>query len=150
METAHWTQRILQIWIHLHLLCEFGRFDFDKGRCDRFHVRPITIERHSTRSNRILVLIRVNAYHANQIGKFLANVSIAKRITWTNRKSISYPHKQRHRKGHSWFSLGHRQSICRVERQQTPSYSDPISETLELRSSNRQLSMESPPPKNIR
>lgn len=60
MKTAHRTQCILQIWINLHLLREFWRFDFNECRGHRLHVWPIAIECHTARTNRILMLVGIN------------------------------------------------------------------------------------------
>lgn len=60
--SAHRTKRILQIGIHLQFLGEFGGTNLDECGCDCLHVRARIVERYASRSERILVLVRVNAY----------------------------------------------------------------------------------------
>lgn len=61
--TARWTQWIFQIWIDLNLFGKFGRFYFNKCRCNRFHIRTITIECDASRSNWIFMFIRIDAWN---------------------------------------------------------------------------------------
>lgn len=70
VKTTHWTQCILQIWINLHFFRELGRFYFNECWSDRLHVWTITIECNTTRTNWILMLVRINAY-ANYIYKWI-------------------------------------------------------------------------------
>lgn len=152
------TQRILQIRVHLHLLREFGCFDFDKGRWYSFHVWPIRIECHTARTNRIFVFVGVNACRwQTDIHKpqncsqqsfivyvyFHQNYSI-RQIP----KNAKYLHRRHRQTDRSWFWPSHRPSIYRAMHRRTQFWLDPVSAMSESRSWSRQLSMEWLPPSN--
>lgn len=144
MKTAHRTQCILQIWINLHFFREFCRFDFNECRCHCLHVWTIAIKCYTTRTNRIFMLVGINAYfhtpsHNTHIYfKYICIQTVSKKLT--------YPHKQHHRISRSWFLPIHRPSIFHAKHQQKPFFSRPISVTLESHNSNQQWSREWLPP----
>ena len=60
-EAARRTERVFQVRVHLHLLCESRRLDLDEGGRDGLHVAPRVVERHPAGSDRVLPLVRVDA-----------------------------------------------------------------------------------------
>lgn len=55
------TRRIFQVRIHLHLFGKLWSFDFDESGRHGLHVALVVIERDSSGTDRVLVLVRVDA-----------------------------------------------------------------------------------------
>lgn len=88
-KTAVRAQRVLQVRINLNLFRKFGSFDFNESCADCLHVGMIVVENHTTRANRIFVLVRVNTGVNDSFEEILENIG----QTFGAKHSMKCPHE---------------------------------------------------------